>query len=281
MSIHSSANHLRYTKWTSKDAAAHIAVPKVDDDKYSRGVLGIITGSTEYPGAAVLGVEAALRTGVGMVRYLGPERASNLVLARRPEAVTANGRVQVWLMGSGMDAAIGGGESTAAMEDAVKQPVPIILDGGAFGLHPSTHGPTVITPHFRELARVIGGDVEAISEDPATAAAKAADLLGITVLLKGHTTYIAAPDGTRLMASSGSSWLATAGSGDALGGVLGALVATHSRQIADDPSDLARLAATAAVIHGLAGKRASKGGPITILDLTAALPATIAALLGP
>jgi ADP-dependent NAD(P)H-hydrate dehydratase / NAD(P)H-hydrate epimerase len=279
MAIHSSAIHLRYTKWTSRDAAAHIAVPKEDDDKYSRGVLGIITGSTEYPGAAVLGVEAALRTGVGMVRYLGPQRASDLVLARRPETVTANGRVQAWLIGSGMDAVIGGGESTAAMKDAVGQAVPIILDGGGLDLHSSAKGPTVITPHFRELARVIGGDVEAISKDPATAAAKAADMLGITVLLKGHTTYIAAPDGTRLMTNSGPTWLATAGSGDALGGVLGALVATHASEITADPGDLARLAATASVIHGLAGKRASKGGPITILDLTAALPAVIAGLL--
>jgi hydroxyethylthiazole kinase-like uncharacterized protein yjeF len=279
MAIHSSAIHLRYTKWTSRDAAAHIAVPKEDDDKYSRGVLGIITGSTEYPGAAVLGVEAALRTGVGMVRYLGPQRASDLVLARRPETVTANGRVQAWLIGSGMDAVIGGGESAAAMKDAVGQAVPIILDGGALDLHSSAKGPTVITPHFRELARVIGGDIEAISKDPATAAAKAADMLGITVLLKGHTTYIAAPDGTRLMTTSGPTWLATAGSGDALGGVLGALVATHASEIATDPGDLARLAATASVIHGLAGKRASKGGPITILDLTAALPAVIVGLL--
>jgi NAD(P)H-hydrate repair Nnr-like enzyme with NAD(P)H-hydrate dehydratase domain len=178
-----------------------------------------------------------------------------------------------------MDAVIGGGESTAAMKDAVGQAVPIILDGGALDLHSSAKGPTVITPHFRELARVIGGDVDAISKDPATAAAKAADLLGITVLLKGHTTYIASPDGTRLMATSGPTWLATAGSGDALGGVLGALVATHAREIAADPGDLARLAATASVIHGLAGKRASKGGPITVLDLTAALPAVIAGLL--
>jgi ADP-dependent NAD(P)H-hydrate dehydratase / NAD(P)H-hydrate epimerase len=54
------------------DAAAWIAAPADDDDKYSRGVVGFVTGSARYPGAAVLGVEAALRTGVGMVRYLGP-----------------------------------------------------------------------------------------------------------------------------------------------------------------------------------------------------------------
>ena len=74
-------------------------------------------------------------------------------------------------------------------------------------------------------------------------------------------------------------WLATAGAGDALAGILGALVATHSNQIRDDPALLARLAATASLIHGLAASRASAGGPLTILALVAALPATIAELL--
>ena len=94
-----------YAPFTTPDAAAWIAEPSASDDKYSRGVLGVATGSDRYPGAAVLGVEAALRTGVGMVRYVGPSRATDLVLARRPEAVPGRGRVQAWLIGSGMDAA--------------------------------------------------------------------------------------------------------------------------------------------------------------------------------
>ena len=95
-----------FTQWTPREAARLIEVPVPDDDKYSRGVLGVITGSAAYPGAAVLGVDAALHTGVGMVRYLGDERATTFVLQRRPEAVTATGRVQAWLVGSGMDAAL-------------------------------------------------------------------------------------------------------------------------------------------------------------------------------
>jgi ADP-dependent NAD(P)H-hydrate dehydratase / NAD(P)H-hydrate epimerase len=101
----------------------------------------------------------------------------------------------------------------------------------------------------------------------------------VTVLLKGHTTHVASPDGTLLTASSGPTWLATAGTGDALGGVLGALVATHASELANDGGLLARLAATASVLHGLAAERASQGGPLTVLDLAAALPATIANLL--
>ena len=67
-------------EWAPRDAAAHVRLPDADDDKYRRGVLGMRTGSEAYPGAAVLGVEAACRTGVGMVRYLGPSPARELVL---------------------------------------------------------------------------------------------------------------------------------------------------------------------------------------------------------
>ncbi|MBG6054641.1 hydroxyethylthiazole kinase-like uncharacterized protein yjeF [Salinibacterium sp. CAN_S4] len=265
-----------YTVWTARDCAGRIAVPLQRDDKYSRGVLGMITGSSMYPGAAVIGVESALRTGVGMVRYLGPERAAGLVLQRRPEAVTSDGRVQAWLMGSGMDHIER--ESLAQMVDALAQPVPVVLDGGALDLHDRAAGPVIVTPHFRELARLLDADRADIAADPAGWARRAADDLGVTVLLKGHTTYIAGP-GISLSAASAPSWLATAGAGDALAGILGALVATHSRQIQDDPAELARLAASAAVVHGLAAERASGGGPLTILDLAAAVPATIAALL--
>ena len=268
-----------YLNWGAAEAARLIAIPLESDDKYSRGVLGIITGSAQYPGAAVLGVEAALRTGVGMVRYLGPKNARSLVLQRRPEAVTSDGRVQAWLIGSGMDHQTRSDAAAKRMATALEQAVPVVLDGGAFDLHSRATGPVVMTPHYRELARVLGTDVADIAAHPADAASDAAQQLGVTVLLKGHSTYIAAPDGTRLVTSTAPSWLATAGAGDALGGVLGALVATHWREVTDDGGMLARLAATAAVIHGLAAERASRGGPLTVLDLAAEVPGTIAGLL--
>ncbi len=268
-----------FALWSSEDAAGLIAVPTENDDKYTRGVLGVITGSSQYPGAAVLGVEAALRTGVGMVRYLGPGRATRLVLARRPEAVAVSGRVQAWLIGSGMDRAGRSRKSLRLMEEAVSEGLPVILDGGALDLHSLSAGATVITPHFRELARLIGEDVAVIASDPAAAALHAADSLGVTVLLKGHISYIAGPEGTTLSARSAPNWLATAGAGDALGGILGALMATHASLIDEDTAALPRLAATAAVLHGLAAQRASRGGPFTILDLAAELPDTIAGLL--
>jgi ADP-dependent NAD(P)H-hydrate dehydratase / NAD(P)H-hydrate epimerase len=259
--------------WTPDDAASRIAVPGERDDKYSRGVLGVVTGSAMYPGAAVLGVEAAAHTGVGMIRYLGEAR--DLVLQRRPEVVTADGRVQAWLLGSGMDHVDRELEPLLA---ALAQGVPTILDGGAIDLHDRASGPVVITPHHGELARLLGigrGDVDA---DPSGFARRTADELDVTVLLKGHTTHVAGPD-VSLTVSNAPTWLATAGAGDALAGILGALVATHASAAASDPDELARLAATAAVLHGLAASRASAGGPLTILGLCAALPATIAAVL--
>ncbi|WP_439563648.1 ADP-dependent NAD(P)H-hydrate dehydratase [Microcella sp.] len=270
---------------TTAEVAALLRVPGPHDDKYSRGVLGMITGSTRYPGAAVLGVEAALRTGVGMVRYLGPARAADLVLQRRPEAVTAEGRVQAWVLGSGMDAgatAVGEGpdaEAAERMRAALASGRPLVIDAGALDAVSSARGPAIITPHARELARVIGGDLAAVLADPERAARAAAEQLGVTVLLKGHATHVVAPGGPLLVARSATPWLATAGAGDALAGILGALVATHAASGPVDPALLARLGAAAAVVHGLAAQRASAGGPVTVLDVCAAVPATIAALL--
>lgn len=266
------------TPFAARDAAAMIAVPSDGDDKYSRGVVGFVTGSDRYPGAAVLGVDAALHSGVGMVRYLGSTRAADLVLHRRPETVTAPGRVQAWVLGSGMDAADRDAHTVDRINTALADGTPVLLDGGALDLHDRTSGQALLTPHYRELARVLGVEVAQIAAQPESFARSASDALGATVLLKGHTTFIAGP-GVSLSTASAPSWLATAGAGDALAGIIGALLATHSAQITSDPTTIARLAAAGAVIHGLAARRASSGGPFTILDLCAALPATIAELL--
>ncbi len=278
--------------WTAEDASIWISAPMETDDKYSRGVLGVVTGSDRYPGAAVLGVEAAVRTGVGMVRYVGAAHPTELVLQRRPEVVTAPGRVQAWLVGSGMDADARPEDDATRLRAALADGVPVVVDAGALDLIGDAAGPVVITPHFRELAGVLAAKAPtadeptrkpptaaAIAADPGAWAARAAVQLGVTVLLKGHTTYIADPAGTRIRLSAGPAWLATAGSGDVLGGVLGALVATHARAVAADVSALAMLAATAAFVHGRAGERASAGGPIAALDIAEAIPATIAELL--
>jgi NAD(P)H-hydrate repair Nnr-like enzyme with NAD(P)H-hydrate dehydratase domain len=271
-----------WQNWSLVEAARWIAVPAESSDKYTRGVLGVVTGSDLYPGAAVLGVEAAARTGLGMIRYLGAQRAADFVLHRRPEVVTAPGRVQAWLIGSGMDAGSRPADDAVRLRAAVRDGMPIAIDAGALDLLPEATGPVVITPHYRELAGVLASraddDSDAvtaddIAADPGGWAARASGILGVTVLLKGHTTYVASPEGARLAVTTGPAWLATAGSGDVLGGVLGALLATHAGELAGgDASVLPSLAATAAYLHGRAGERASYGGPIAALDIAEALP---------
>lgn len=279
-------------------------MPTASDDKYSRGVLGVRTGSERYPGAAVLGVEAAHRTGLGMVRYLGPERPTALVLARRPETVTADGRVQAWLIGSGTDASERRAAETRALRDLLAGEVPVVVDAGALDLVADAPGgapwraPVVVTPHDRELARLRDAaglpavDLTGPGVDRTAAAVDSARALGVTVLLKGARTVVATPAGVARTVTSPTPWLATAGTGDVLGGILGALVAgaagaAEAAGAADeagalDVEALGALAATAALVHGRAAAAASAaraGGPITALDVAEAVASVIGALL--
>ncbi len=270
---------------SSTDVASLLRVPTATDDKYSRGVVGFVTGSTRYPGAAVLGVEAALRTGVGMVRYLGPARPTELVLQRRPEAVTAEGRVQAWVIGSGFESVSNlEAEPKGWVQTALASGHPLVIDAGAIDaetLSGLAGTQTVITPHAGELARLLGRDRAEVAAEPEAAARAAAERFDLVVLLKGHTTRAVAPSGLVVAARSAPAWLATAGAGDALAGILGALIATRAVDLnqTDSRDLLAGLAAAAAVIHGLAAERASAGGPLTVLDLCVAISPVIAELV--
>ncbi|QNO38471.1 NAD(P)H-hydrate dehydratase [Protaetiibacter sp. SSC-01] len=265
--------------FTPERARDWIAVPGPDDDKYSRGVVGFATGSARYPGAAVLGVEAALHTGVGMVRYLGAGRPTRLVLQRRPEAVTSVGRVQAWVVGSGQDPDALDEYSASVRDRALADAVPTVIDAGALGLVDRAEGTRVLVPHAGELARMLGRDRDEVLADAPGAALEAASRWQAVVLLKGHTSYVADPDGGLLDVNCAPPWTATAGAGDALAGVLGALLATHHLELDADPGAAAPVAATAAVLHGLAAERASRGGPFTVLQLCAELPGVIRDLL--
>jgi len=280
----------RWLEWNVDQANDWIRVPGPADDKYTHGVLGMLTGSKEYPGAAVLGAEAAARTGVGMVRYLGPRRAGDLVLQRRPEVVTVPGRVQAWLLGSGLSMDTRSESVTSALDAALAEGLPTVCDAGALDRVTVGTGPLrpiVITPHYRELAVLLrlrgeGAETvtaEQIAGDPGEWAARSARSLGVTVLLKGGVTHVAAPSGVRLTVSHAPAWLATAGSGDVLGGILGALLATNAERIAADADALPALAATAALVHAHAAGLASAGGPLAALDVAEAVPAVIRALL--
>ncbi|GAA1842018.1 NAD(P)H-hydrate dehydratase [Microbacterium koreense] len=262
--------------WTAGDVARVVRAPGADDDKYSRGVVGIRTGSATYPGAAVLGVEAAWRTGVGMVRYVGS--ASEAVLARRPETVTAAGRVQAWVIGSGTDAAPRPESETTALRDILAGESPVVVDAGALDLAVDAAAPVIVTPHDREHARLREAcGLDPRVDDRVKAAVETARALGVVVLLKGARTVIADADGATRRLMVDVPWLATAGTGDVLAGVLGALTAASDA----DPTEIA---ASAVWVHARAGEIAAcahgpSGGPITALDVAEHLPRAVGEVL--
>lgn len=271
-----------------RDVASSWPVPGPEDDKYSRGVLGIIAGSQTYPGAAVLSVTAAVESGVGMVRYVGPSRATDLVLASCPEVVPGMGRVQAWMVGSGVDP-VADADQVEQIEQVLREPTPVVVDAGAISVwaelqHRSAQpvrpagSSTLLTPHAGELARLLTtlgspADVAQVRQNPVRHARVAAELTGCTVLLKGHTTLVAEPEphSSLWSQSEAPSWLATAGAGDVLAGLAGMLMA------AGLPA--AQAGAMAAWVHGRAAHRVNPGGPVRALVLAQALPGTIADLL--
>lgn len=89
-------------QWHPRMATSFLSAPAAPDNKYSRGVLSCHTGSRKFPGAALLTTDAALATGVGMVRYSGPRSVKKLVILRNPEVVIAAGRTDAYLLGSGV-----------------------------------------------------------------------------------------------------------------------------------------------------------------------------------
>lgn len=273
----------KFTIWTEDDSRRFIATPTSADDKYSRGVLGVIAGSRQYPGAAVLTCEGAMQTGVGMVRYSGPRIARMLVLRQSPEIVTQSGQVQAWLIGPGIDFEKVGRKRRRLIENAVDQKVPMILDAGAISLTSRIAAPTLITPHFRELSSLFAlSNIEVnateIQAAPRKWALRAASAFGVCVLLKGTQTVIASGE-IAIEMPPAPAWLATAGTGDVLSGILGALLATQSDQVRERPEFLAGLAATGSWIHSEAARTASQGGPISALSLSSAIPKVIGKLL--
>jgi NAD(P)H-hydrate repair Nnr-like enzyme with NAD(P)H-hydrate dehydratase domain len=258
------------------EAAFEYSAPTAQDHKYSRGVVGLATGSTAYPGAALLGVDGALSTGIGMVRYVGPEEATRPLLVRRPEAVLGAGPVSAWVVGSGMSDT--DTESMNRARRAMDEGKPTVVDAGALSMLPHT-GLILATPHAGEMAKVFGVTRESVEGAPAEYALLAASQWNATVLLKGSTTFIANQFGDEFSVSLATPWLAIAGAGDVLGGVLGSMIATRAKDIAADQRVLARIAASSVVIHSLAAQAASAGGPFLLEQLVAQIPAVIRNLL--
>lgn len=264
--------------------------PQPGDDKYTRGVLGVAAGSQTYPGAAVLAVGAAVRAGAGMVRFAGAPHAAEQVRSRWPEVVVTEhegdavvdaGRVQAWVVGPGLGT---DDRAVATVEAVLAQDVPVLLDADALTVaaqHPDwlrrRTAATLLTPHDREFARFggpAGGQETDVGADRIASTRRLAADLGVTVLLKGDATVVVGPTGPARVNTTGSPALATAGSGDVLSGVAGALLAQGL-----DPLDAGSVAAH---VHGLAGALSADGGTTSAVRLLESWPAAVreAARLG-
>jgi hydroxyethylthiazole kinase-like uncharacterized protein yjeF len=261
---------------TDADVAARLEPPSAGDDKYSQGVVGIVAGSSAYPGAGVLCTGAALRTRPGLVRYAGT--AADGVRAAWPEAiVTAGrpadaGRVQAWVVGPGMGTDDG---ARSVLAEVLASDLPVVVDADALTLLASEPdlvrgrgAPTLLTPHDREFERF----GTAVGADRVGAARRLAADLGCSVLLKGDATVVAGPDGRAFVNATGTPWLATAGTGDVLSGIAGAVLATGL--------DAALTGAVAAHLHGRAAQLAAGRGPLVASDLVRRLPDAVGRVHG-
>jgi hydroxyethylthiazole kinase-like uncharacterized protein yjeF len=278
---------MKSQKWSARESKKHIVIPSELDHKYSRGTLGVITGSAQFPGAAVLTSRAALATGLGVLRFHSSSGLAHLVLHTSPEALVQPGKVDAWLAGSGVSDKKYSEITTWLRHrwfNLMKaQSVPTILDAGALDWAGKLTQPTLITPHAGELSKLLGKrgikvSSEAIESDPSKWALTASKTLGVTVLLKGTNTVVT--NGLQIIELPKSTpWLATAGSGDVLAGIIAALIATNYIEILNDESRLACIGATGAYIHNSAALIASDGAPISATSIIEKIPEAIRKIL--
>ncbi|MGI4880974.1 MAG: NAD(P)H-hydrate dehydratase, partial [Janthinobacterium lividum] len=253
--------------------------PGADSHKYARGAVLVLGGPAGQGGAARMTATASLRAGAGLSMIACPagalaENAARLDAVMVREA--ADGAAVTALLGRHRFAAIaagpGLGDDRDRLDAVLASGLPLVLDADVFtlfagnpaGLAAALTGPAVLTPHEGEFVRLFG-DVPGSRLDRVRAAAAT---VGAVVLLKGAATVIAAPDGRAAINTHATPWLATAGSGDVLTGIVAACLAQGY--------DAFDAACAGAWLHGDAGRRCGPG--LIAEDLPAALPAVLAAL---
>ncbi|HEX8126920.1 MAG TPA: NAD(P)H-hydrate dehydratase [Allosphingosinicella sp.] len=202
-----------------------LAGPGPDDHKYSRGYVAVIAGA--MPGAGALAASAALRGGAGYVKLFGAQTMSGVPRAvvqgrADPKKMFDDPRVGAIAIGPGLGL---GSTSRAALDSALAAEPPLILDADALTLIADqggfeSAGPTpILTPHHGEFERLFPGGRGSKVERTLGAAART----GAVVVYKGPDTVVAAPDGRAAVAGSFTPWLATAGTGDVLTGIVAAM----------------------------------------------------------
>ncbi|MEO8380010.1 MAG: NAD(P)H-hydrate dehydratase [Acidobacteriota bacterium] len=226
--------------------------------KGTYGHVGVIAGSPGRSGAAVLCARGAIRTGAGLVSVMTDPKTAKFVHNGSVESMTYSGtdlgeflrNKSAVILGPGLpddDAAYANTRATVA---AIALPLLIDASGlNAFAGRPAelnpNRGPRVITPHPGELARILGSDAKTINDDRIASAREAARATQCVVVLKGHQTLVAEPDGHVFVNPTGNPGMASGGMGDVLAGIIAALLARGA-----DPLDAAR---AGVYLHGLAG----------------------------
>jgi hydroxyethylthiazole kinase-like uncharacterized protein yjeF len=232
-------------------------VPRGESDKYSRGVLGLMAGSSQYPGAAVIATSGALAGPIGMLRYVGPDKVADAVRAAHPEIVAGEGRVQAWAIGSGLGDELDIGKVRELLD--AEEPALLDADGLKVLDESGDHTDVLITPHAGELSRLLGVERGVVEAERLRHAREAAERFDVTVLLKGSTTVIATPDGQVRVNTNATAWLATAGAGDVLAGLCGSLLAAGLT-----PLDAGSVGA---YLHAAAAQLAAADGPTTAMQV--------------
>ncbi len=242
-----------------------------DSHKGTYGTLLSVCGSYGMAGAAVLAARAAGRCGTGLVIAALPESIYPIAAAQLPEVVFAplkedacTNRMKeltphfkkctALLIGCGLGNTVASEQLVEALLNATKGPVVLDADGiNAAARHISiletAHPPLILTPHPKELARLLHSTVEEVQAGRQTAALTAASRFNAVVVLKGHHTVITDPNGTVTVNETGNPGMAVAGSGDVLAGMIAGLVAQGF-----SPFDAARCGV---YLHGAAGDLAA------------------------
>jgi len=243
---------------TPKSIQPHVEPRLAATHKGTYGHVGVIAGSPGRSGAAVLAARGAIRAGAGLVTVMTDADTARLVHAGSIESMTdsradlaafLHGKTAV-LVGPGLPDDDAAYENARAIVAAIE--VPLVLDASGLNAFASRASeinprglPRVITPHPGELSRILGSDTKSINADRIGAAREAARACNCVVVLKGHQTLVAEPDGHVFVNPTGNPGMASGGMGDVLAGVVAALLA---RDV--DPLDAA---CTAVYLHGLAG----------------------------
>jgi NAD(P)H-hydrate epimerase len=268
---------------TPDDIRPHVAARAASSHKGTFGHLGIIAGSPGRSGAAVLAARGALRMGAGLVTVMTDEDSARLVHAGAIESMTDwRGDLRAFLdrksaiaIGPGLPDDDDAWQTTRDLVAGIE--VPLVVDASALNAFAGRIGdinsrnlPAVLTPHPGEMARLLGTDTDAVAGDRIAAVRRAASLSRCVVVLKGHQSLVAEPDGHVFVNPTGNPGMASGGMGDVLTGMIGALLARGA-----DPLDAA---CTAVYLHGLAGDRLAEETSdigLTATDLAERLPSAV------